>query len=526
MNTQVSKINLMTDIIILKHITVIQLKYFNTKQLKGLFILRYDQKLKQNSTNYSSVNFNKLIHSLKLNNCILNKFQSKTTMNESNGIYGFNNSGDLVLFQLIIHQIYKKFYLNRFCIIKVNEQQTTQLSKIKSNLMDAMKDLGYKNYFISKSYLKLIQCLIKLTIANFPYQIFEFRLNKGLIQQRFLFKFRYCIKIFNPISNLIQFYEGDKYQNKLNFINLEQTQSAFNQRYQLDYQNLQVQTKYHSIIKLHHHKKKQVEVEIKQLLGVCKNKSSYEFKQQILLGLEPRQNKLDYISGCSLRSIRRAHQKICNSYQICQNNRNYRSCYRHMITVIVTYWGYCDKDMKQKLQKIQNRKMQMMFFGNNTSESLCQQIDQIIDKLRGESVNQQILKSSKILIWYIMIRMSLMKFGGRNFIFKVITESFYVFKNFQWDNISKKLLIDCCYAQFNLQNFQNVLKRIDFLIENDQLRLFKLILNLRMIVLNIQRYCRYSELSKFTKETNSLKYIKKKCKYCGQILVLINSLCW
>ncbi|CAD8210713.1 unnamed protein product [Paramecium octaurelia] len=263
-----------------------------------------------------------------------------------------------------------------------------------------------------------------------------------------------------------------------------------------------------------------------------------DFQQLILLGLEPNQKQTRSHYWCSLLSIRRAHQQICNSYQISQNNRNYRSCFRYYSTIYELQTHdhsncYILGNYKiYKLKLVEYQISSVIFIGINTAESLCQQIDQIIDKSKGESVN---LTNTEIFKNLEMVYYETYEFDQ---IWRLLQKIFCIQK-LQMGQYFKEI-INCCYAlvqfaqlllEVTMKEFErNVLKRIDYLIANDLTQAFQTNFKLKNDCFKYIKILQIFSTFKVTKEINllnRLKKMKKKCKYCGQkILVLINSLCW
>ncbi|CAD8149836.1 unnamed protein product [Paramecium octaurelia] len=287
-------------------------------------------------------------------------------------------------------------------------------------------------------------------------------------------------------------------------------------------------------------------------LEVFKKKSSYGAGFLVIdtPGLEPEQNKLDHVAGvlCALSEgpINRIAILIKFARTITiieQVNRMLIPFmnYRHMITVIVTVWDYCEKKVQEETATdIQSRLAEyqinsVMFVGkNDTSVSICQQIDQIIDKSKAENVNltnTEIFQNFEIVDYndfeFIEIWNEQMYFKG------YYRKLYYTIKNFiQYLDWQNEILIDCFYviAQFVKQSLEITIKKFessalrcwDYLDENDQLKASQIHFQLKNDL--FQTYKEIIDIldSKVYKEYQHAQYIKK-CKYCGQFWFSLDS---
>ncbi|CAD8201331.1 unnamed protein product [Paramecium octaurelia] len=209
--------------------------------------------------------------------------------------------------------------------------------------------------------------------------------------------------------------------------------------------------------------------------------------------------------------------------------------YRHLMTVIVTCWDYCDKsdeatyknDIQAKLAKYKINST--MFVGkNDASESICEQIDQIIARSTAENVNltdAEIFQSfdmedyDDLEILEIEEKKASLITAYRKFS-KIAKEK--IEKN----NISKGLLTDYLYAitQFAKQHVEDTMKKfendkfkqIDKLGEVEQLKAFQIHFQLKSTLFFEYEYIVELAQKITHKEKHFSKFVKK-CYHCGQI---------
>ncbi|CAK84528.1 unnamed protein product (macronuclear) [Paramecium tetraurelia] len=209
--------------------------------------------------------------------------------------------------------------------------------------------------------------------------------------------------------------------------------------------------------------------------------------------------------------------------------------YINMITVIITFWDYCEenkeaynkKEIQQMLTQLQINSV--MFVGRkDTPESMCQQIDQIISKSKAQNVN---LTENEIFQNFDMTDQDEMEFFEIQHIVEEF-QSYYIefARNMQQlinqKSISKELQTDFIYSitqlakqmlEQTMNTFEKrILKLIDNQSEVNQLKSFKIHSELKN-----RLFERYQQIvdqvhRKYYKGKHFSNYIKK-CYYCGQI---------
>ncbi|CAD8172110.1 unnamed protein product [Paramecium pentaurelia] len=209
--------------------------------------------------------------------------------------------------------------------------------------------------------------------------------------------------------------------------------------------------------------------------------------------------------------------------------------YRHMITVIVTCWDFCKKKEEQESNKreIQQRLAQykinsVMFVGkNDSSESICLQIDQIIATSPAQNVSlieNDIFQNFEMTDYDDGEIFEIEIFKG-----KLVTQYHNFFNQalilIEKHNIQKGLQADYFYAitQFAKQKVDDVMKQfemeklgtIDKLSENEQLKVIQIHFQLKNTIFKDYEYL-VDAAHKQTHNSHFTKFIKK-CHHCGEI---------
>ncbi|CAD8094284.1 unnamed protein product [Paramecium primaurelia] len=208
--------------------------------------------------------------------------------------------------------------------------------------------------------------------------------------------------------------------------------------------------------------------------------------------------------------------------------------YRHMITVIVTCWDFCEKekqesnkrDIQQKLAQFKINSV--MFVGkNDSSESICLQIDQIIatsaaqnvfltendifqnfdmtDYVEGEIFEIEMLKGDLITYYHTFFLQAKKYIEEHTIPIGLQADYFYAITQFA------KQTVDDTMKKFEIETLQT----IDKLNPKEQLKAFQIHFQLKSTLFKEYEYL-IEAAHKQTHKNHFSKYIKK-CYHCGEI---------
>ncbi|CAK72866.1 unnamed protein product (macronuclear) [Paramecium tetraurelia] len=209
--------------------------------------------------------------------------------------------------------------------------------------------------------------------------------------------------------------------------------------------------------------------------------------------------------------------------------------YRHMITVIVTCWDFCEKSEEEKNKNdIQSRLASFkinsaMFVGlNDTPDSICEQIDQIIATSKAENINLtendifsnfdmtdydegeifeiELLKGESTSYYHIFFEQAMFKIEVNNIPNGLQADYFYAITQFA------KKTVDDTMKKFETQSIDI----IDKLKQKDQLKAFQIHFQLKSILFKEYEYIVEAAHKKMNAGNHFSKYIRK-CYYCGEI---------